>query len=339
MNCIDVCYKKVGDVPILCNVYPPDLSVNNSTRRLPAVLYFHGGGLCVGNRVTWFPHWMKARVVAAGIVFISADYRLLTGATVYDIIDDIKDLFAFLGREDTIFETEAGARFGIDTESIAVAGSSGGGKCAYLAALYASPKPKAVLSLYGQGGNYFTPQYLTPKPYLGLNVSDYAEFLHPNHTSLPPLADFVPDKSLRMSLSRLCLQLGTAIDYFTAEHEPSLSERMRSVLSSAGTADPLVLQDAMKEVIPSQHHGVFPQLNITSSWPPTFLYHGATDMLVLPIESRHLKTLLDRAGVPVRLIEVEGKGHAFDYAQDAEVLYGAHFDEITQFLKTALLPE
>lgn len=64
MDCIDVCYKKVGDVPIHLNVYPPELleeqaAGNASAPRLPAVCYFHGGALCVGNRTTWFPEWMK----------------------------------------------------------------------------------------------------------------------------------------------------------------------------------------------------------------------------------------------------------------------------------------
>jgi len=87
-------------------------------------------------------------------VFISADYRLLPSATVHDIIDDIKDLFSFLSQEDLCFKTDAGD-FGVDPTSLAVAGSSAGGTCAYLAAIHASPKPKAVLGLYAAGGNFF----------------------------------------------------------------------------------------------------------------------------------------------------------------------------------------
>ena len=45
--------------------------------------------------------------------------------------------------------------FKIDPKTIAVAGSSAGGLCAYLAAMHCvSPKPKALLSLYGQGGDF-----------------------------------------------------------------------------------------------------------------------------------------------------------------------------------------
>lgn len=43
--------------------------------------------------------------------------------------------------------------FTVDPERIAVAGTSSGSLCAYLAALHASPRPKAVLAMYGMGGN------------------------------------------------------------------------------------------------------------------------------------------------------------------------------------------
>jgi acetyl esterase/lipase len=171
MDCLDVCYKQIGQIPVHLNVYSPKLEPQSPYPRLPAVVYFHGGGLTVGNRTSWFPTWLKgqstfvlpyclfnpfqARTVAAGFVFISADYRLIPSSTGHDIIDDIKDLFLFLSRDTLCFKTESGSLFGIDPTSLAVAGSSAGGMCAYLAAIHASPKPKAVLSMYGMGGQLF----------------------------------------------------------------------------------------------------------------------------------------------------------------------------------------
>ncbi|KAJ7851647.1 Alpha/Beta hydrolase protein [Mycena olivaceomarginata] len=155
MDCLDVCYKQIGQIPVHLNVYSPKLEPQSPYPRLPAVVYFHGGGLTVGNRTSWFPTWLKARTVAAGFVFISADYRLIPSCTGHDIIDDIKDLFLFLSRDTLCFKTESGSLFGIDPTSLAVAGSSAGGMCAYLAAIHASPKPKAVLSMYGMGGQLF----------------------------------------------------------------------------------------------------------------------------------------------------------------------------------------
>lgn len=95
------------------------------------------------------------------MAFVSAEYTLLAPATGHDILADVKDLFRFLESNvnrhiRTAYDADpsrANLAFQIDSHSLAVAGSSAGGLCAYLAALHASPKPKAVVSLYGMGGD------------------------------------------------------------------------------------------------------------------------------------------------------------------------------------------
>ncbi|KAJ7213847.1 Alpha/Beta hydrolase protein [Mycena pura] len=351
MNCLDVCYKKIGQNPVYLNVYPPCLGSQPPCPRLPVVLYFHGGGLTVGNRTSWFPTWLKDRTVASGIVFISADYRLLPSATVHDIIDDIKDLFSFLNQDELCFKTDEGRLFKADAMRIAVAGTSAGGSCAYQAAIHASPKPKAVLAMYSTYGDAFTAHALLPKHkvfFIGrelLDPQDFSEFLHPNCKSLGPISDsplsYHPASSPtpglpanpRMPLSRLYLQLGVVLDYATGQHEPSLSARLRPLLDAA---DPFARQNAMQARIPPVHHRIFPQFNITPHFPPTFLFHGAKDSAVPVQESEHMRALLERAGVPVRLLVVEGAEHSLDFAPDAEALYGVHFDEMAEFLRTLL---
>ena len=32
-------------------------STTNSPKLLPCLVYFHGGGLTVGNKTSWFPFW------------------------------------------------------------------------------------------------------------------------------------------------------------------------------------------------------------------------------------------------------------------------------------------
>ncbi|KAJ7274197.1 Alpha/Beta hydrolase protein [Mycena rebaudengoi] len=359
MDCLTVCYKRVADISIYLDVYPPKArpQTQGPFPRLPTVLYFHGGGLTVGNRKSWFPTWLKERVTTAGYVFISADYRLMPSANLHDITDDIKDLFSFLSLESSTFEVDAGgdlAHFGVDTASIAVAGSSAGGTCAYLAAIHASPKPKAVLGLYSMCGNLFTPQYLEHKTkpfFLGREMLDplnFSEFIYPNSKSLPATAEselaYHPPTSPtpgfpanpRMPLARLYLQLGVALDYMCGQHEPSISAKLRPVLESCADEDLLTLQAKMKALIPSEHHAVFPQFNVTSGFPPSFLCHGSVDTAVPPEDSRHMHMLLEKAGITTRLLVLEGKDHSFDYAPDAETLYGTHFDEMVDFLKTWL---
>jgi acetyl esterase/lipase len=61
-------YKEVDGIRVLLDIYlpPDDVTVDQQfTRQViqyrPAVVYFHGGGLTVGNRQSWFPTWLKSQ--------------------------------------------------------------------------------------------------------------------------------------------------------------------------------------------------------------------------------------------------------------------------------------
>ena len=90
----------------------------------------------------------------ANYAFISADYTLLAPATGHDLLDDIKDLFCYLEKDlnEELKSNDSG--ISIDPSAMVVSGTSAGGLCAYLAALHAVPKPKGVLSMYVQGGDF-----------------------------------------------------------------------------------------------------------------------------------------------------------------------------------------
>jgi acetyl esterase/lipase len=145
-----------------------------------------------------------------------------------------------------------------------------------------------------------------------------------------------------MLLTRLYLQLGQFLDYYTGEHEPSLSVAMREILNSQkpafdGDNDVEHIAQSMRQVIPERHHILFPQFGVTSDWPPTLLWHGALDTAVPVHESCYMKTLLDGAGVPgVQLVVIEGQEHNFDYEPKAEARYGKQFDLVADFLKARL---
>jgi acetyl esterase/lipase len=68
-------YKTVEGAPIYLDIYSPSVthhgngvpnanvanpSSNGGHATVPAVLYFHGGGLTVGNRTSWFPKWLHS---------------------------------------------------------------------------------------------------------------------------------------------------------------------------------------------------------------------------------------------------------------------------------------
>lgn len=94
------------------------------------------------------------RAMHAGYIFMSADYHLMPPSTGHDIIDDVQDLFQFISQDLNKSLSDNGiSEVQVDESSLIVAGTSAGALCAYMAALYAKPKPKAVLCMYGMGGN------------------------------------------------------------------------------------------------------------------------------------------------------------------------------------------
>ncbi|KAI0365713.1 alpha/beta-hydrolase [Pilatotrama ljubarskyi] len=351
-------YKRVGELDIHLDIYPPREIPELDSRLLPAVIYFHGGALTVGNRTSWFPSWLHRRVVNSGMVFMSADYRLIPPSTGHDILEDIKDLFHFLTndanqriRENWAARGSVSRAFQIDPHALAVSGSSAGGLCAYLAAAHASPRPKAVLSLYGMGGDMLTSHYLVPKtvPFFRgreiLDPNDFSQYLYPackelSSTSDSPLAYHpltyhIPGypANPRMLLGRLYLQMGTFLDYHTGCHDPSLSASLRTILRERA------LGDHGSMTIPSVHRRLLPQLTVSSALPPMLLIHGSADTAVLVQESENLQSLLREAGVPAELVVVEGKEHSFDYEADAEDEFGGSgglFDRAVSFLAETL---
>lgn len=69
-----LCYKRINrgsDLPLHLDLYHPlwkksnpELTMNARSDQdllVPAVVYFHAGGLTVGNRNSWLPNWLKSQ--------------------------------------------------------------------------------------------------------------------------------------------------------------------------------------------------------------------------------------------------------------------------------------
>lgn len=180
---VTIPYKKAHGKDVLLDIYPPTSDAILNAERVPALIFFHGGGLTVGDRSSWFPTWLKGkfmiqcfsycsdlclfrveRVTNAGFALISPDYSLIPPSSGHAIVEDIKELFEFISKtlNDTLQARIAESRdkgtstpdFKVDPEALAVAGASAGGLCAYLASIHAHPKPKAVVALYAMGGDF-----------------------------------------------------------------------------------------------------------------------------------------------------------------------------------------
>lgn len=277
------------------------------------------------------------------------------------MLSDVKDVIRFVAGDlnAQLDRKEAGLRFRVDPSSIGVAGTSAGGYCTYLCAIHAVPKPKAILVLYGMGGDFLvslkvtnsrnlilsvlvlqTNQYLEQKTksfFRGremLDPANFPEYMYP-FDNLQSISDspleYYPQSyhipgypaNPRMMLSRLYLQLGVAIDYITGQHEPSLSHTLREAIRTDGPFD---------EALVADHKILFPQFNVTSDWPATYLIHGTSDTAVLLRESQNLHSLLTKAGVEVVLEVIPGREHSFDYQPGAELEHEGSFDSIVEFL-------
>lgn len=59
MSFLTFTYKQVGSLPIELDVYPPTSS-GNQDAAVPVLIWFHAGGLTVGDRKTMIPNWLKS---------------------------------------------------------------------------------------------------------------------------------------------------------------------------------------------------------------------------------------------------------------------------------------
>jgi fermentation-respiration switch protein FrsA (DUF1100 family) len=181
-----------------------------------------------------------------------------------------------------------------------------------------------------------------------LDPAEYSDFFHPASASLPPIAQskptyFGPNSATpglpsnpRMQLSRLWLQMGTYLDFWTGLHEPSISATLRNILPVEG--EDIATTDArLAATLPPSEHALFPQLLVTPEWPCVMHIHGSKDTAV-PVESSlALHARLQDAKVESTLRIVPDVEHAFDLRPAVEQAFGKVFDEAAEFLRAAVI--
>lgn len=113
-------YKQVGDVELSLYVYSP--VGRDSTSKLPAAVFFFGGGWTNGSPSQFQPQC--EHLAGRGMVGITVDYRVASrhSAKVEDCVEDAKSAMRWVRAN--------AAMLGIDPDRIAAGGGSAGGHLA-----------------------------------------------------------------------------------------------------------------------------------------------------------------------------------------------------------------
>jgi acetyl esterase len=106
-------YGELTDIPV--RIYWPPIDVHEN---LPIVVFYHGGGWCLGDLETHDPV-ARAHAIGAEAIVVSVDYRLAPEHPFPAGIDDSWAALRWVG--------EHAAELGGDPNRIAVAGDSAGG--------------------------------------------------------------------------------------------------------------------------------------------------------------------------------------------------------------------
>lgn len=111
----DIEYARVGETTLLLDLHTP-----SGVKQAPLIVYVHGGAWRAGSK----SDVPIARLLDHGFAIASVDYRLSTQARFPAQVHDIKAAIRFLRAK--------ASSFGINTEKIAIIGSSAGGHLAAL---------------------------------------------------------------------------------------------------------------------------------------------------------------------------------------------------------------
>jgi acetyl esterase/lipase len=287
-------YKKIGQLAINADVYPQP---GDNAR--PAAVWIHGGALIMGHRAQ-IDRRVKTRMLDAGYVLISLDYRLAPETKLPEIIHDVEDAFDWVRREGTRL-------FNIDPTRLAVIGGSAGGYLTLTAGFRVRPRPTVLLSLYGYG-DLVGDWYSKPSPHPRHNQRKVTREEALQEVSGPPIADSRERKGDGGLFYQYCRQTG------------------RWPKEVAGW-DPLAEAQRFRPFMPIE--------NVSADYPPTVLIHGTDDTDVPHEQSKMMAHQLEQHKVPHLFISVRNAEHGLGGAApgDVESAYAKAFAFVDEHLQ------
>jgi acetyl esterase/lipase len=159
-------YKSVAGASLLADVY-----VRQPPAPRPVLIWIHGGCLMYGDR-NQLAAYQRDIYLKAGFTIVSIDYRLAPENKIGVVIEDLKDLYAWVIKEGPTL-------FGLDGERVVVVGHSAGGYLTEMAGFCVEPRPKALVPFYGYG-DIIGDWYSKPDPFYLQQPLVSAEEAHRN---------------------------------------------------------------------------------------------------------------------------------------------------------------
>jgi len=262
-------------------------------------VWIHGGALMIGHR-GWMPTAIRRRLLNAGYVLVSIDYRLAPETQLPEIVGDVEDAMAWVTRQGPEL-------FHADGEPIAVLGASAGGYLALVAGQRARPRPAAVVALWGYG-DLVGDWYSRPSPHARHNreVIDRADAWR--QVDGPSISDSRQRRGDGGKFYQYCRQHGLW-PWAVSGWDPRANVR---------------------RFVP-----FMPVRNVTERFPPTLLLHGTKDTDVPYEQSVMMAHQLKTHGVPHRLLTVEGAEHGLAGAsrQEIDAAYGTVIAFVRRYVK------
>ena len=261
-------YKIAGGTTI-----EADVLGGSASQLRPCVMWIHGGGLIFGSRTISPRPFLARALVDRGFVVVSIDHRLAPETKLSTIVEDVADAWRWIHESGTEL-------FGADPNRTCAAGASAGAYLSLMAGYVASPRPRAIASLWGFG-DITAPWEAEPSEHYRL-----AELVERSSAleslALTPIPTTTgTDRSL---FYLYCRQQGQWLPEVTGHSMP---------------------KDA------AWFDRYCPLRNISTAFPPTVLVHGQNDSDVPATESVSIAQQLKQHGVVHELHLLPGIGHGF----------------------------
>jgi acetyl esterase/lipase len=287
-------YKTVDQCKIQADVY-----LNAGEKNRPVVVWVHGGALIMGHRGQVDRELLR-KLLGAGYVVVSIDYRLAPETKLPGILEDLEDACKWV-------RLKGPELFGIDSNRMVVMGGSAGGYLTLTAGFRLEPRPKALVSFWGYG-DIAGEWYSRPDPFYSKQPA-------------------VPKEEAYAAVGGPVISESSGKNY---RHRYYLYCRQNGLWpKEVAGLDP--------DKDPRAFDQYCPVRNVTAQYPPTLLIHGTKDTDVPYEQSEMMAKELDGNKVKHELMTVQDAGHGLAGAKP-DVVAKMH-ERVIAFLKKYVGPQ